>query len=618
MKLDLLENIIQPSDIKAMQVDELNKLAREIRHALVHNISSNGGHLASNLGIVELTIAIHKVFDSPRDKIIFDVGHQSYVHKMLTGRYKEFSSIRKLNGISGFPNPDESEHDIFKTGHSSTSISSALGIACGASINNDDSFSVAVIGDGSMTGGLAYEGLNNAGGSKKNIIVILNDNDMSISRNVGSIAKAITHMRNKRSYFRFKDFFSRTVSKIPFIGVPLNRRFSRLKSAIKSYFYSSNIFEGLGFKYIGPINGHDIELLSRVLDRAKSLKCPVLVHVKTKKGKGYSFAENSPHEFHGIGGFDVSTGSSESLSQMTFTDAFGKSIVEIAQENENICAITAAMGPSCGLSMFADKFPDRYFDVGIAEAHAVTFAAGLAKTGKLPIFSVYSTFLQRAYDQIIHDISLQKIKMIFAVDRAGIVGEDGETHQGLFDIPMLLPIPNVNIFSPSNASEVDLFLKRAVNDESLSSFIRYPRGNCIGYNDYPFEYSDCNWQYIDKGSYITIVSYGRQIYEVLDAAKDKQINIVKINLINRFDKELIDKLVCNKHIIFAEECYKIGGVGNLLKSELYDNGYKGEFTNIAIDNVFIKHSTQKEAKSICKIDNLYIKDIIEGIENLCD
>jgi len=614
MNLALLDKISSPDDLKKLSRDELTLLAEEIRYTLIHNISSTGGHLASNLGIVELTIALHRVFDSPKDKIVFDVGHQCYVHKIITGRLKDFLTLRTKDGLSGFPNPSESEHDVFKTGHSSTSISSALGIASAMSLEGQkDAYAVAVIGDGSMTGGLAFEGLNNAGNSNNNLIVILNDNKMSISKNVGAMAKALTNMRNKRSYFRFKDFLSDFTLKIPFIGKPLYRRLERFKTAVKSYFYSSNIFEGMGFKYMGPVDGHNIEVLSGVLNRAKSLKQPVLVHVKTTKGKGYSFAENSPHDFHGVGKFDVDTGNGNASLQLSFTDVFGKSLVEISKSNANICAITAAMGPSCGLLKFKELFPDRFFDVGIAEGHAVTFAAGLAKMGKLPVFAVYSTFFQRSYDQIIHDISLQNLKAVFAIDRSGFVGEDGETHQGLFDIPMLLPIPNIKIFVPTTASELTMFLTRAIEKESFSSIIRYPKDNCISYGEYPFKNTDCDYQLISNGHDTVIVSYGRQMYNVLKAASDLPVDILKLNLVNAFDDELLNMFSHYKKVVFVEECYKIGGVGMLLESRLLGLSFNGKFYHFAIDNDFVKHATQKQMFKQFGLDADSLSKSIEGI-----
>lgn len=610
-----LENINIDS-VKLMSTDELKSLSEVIREALIKNVSLTGGHLSSNLGVVELTVAIHKVFNSPSDQIVFDVGHQCYVHKMLTGRYDKFSTLRKKDGLSGFPNPDESEHDIFKSGHSSTSISSALGLVYANSINkNNDATVVAVIGDGSMTGGLAYEGLNNAGSSGKNLVVILNDNKMSISRNVGSMSKMLTRLRSKSSYFRAKDILASFIIKIPYIGKPVYRRLNRLKSAIKSYVYSSNIFESMGFKYIGPIDGHNIDLLVRVLERAKSLKRPVLVHVNTKKGKGYTYAENKPREFHGVGEFDVDTGNTSQESQLTFTDVFGQSIVSLAENDNSVCAITAAMGPSCGLSKFKDLFPKRFFDVGIAEQHAVTFASGLAKNGLKPVFAVYSTFLQRSYDQIIHDVSLQGIKMVFAIDRAGIVGSDGETHQGLFDIPMLLPIPNINIFAPSTGTELSVMLKRAVCDEVISSAIRYPKSNCIEYKNYPFNSPESDWECVSKNSDTVVVSYGRQIIDVIDAAAETSVDIVKLNILNKFDDTLMQKLSNYKNIFFVEECYKTGGVGMMLQSKLQSMHYSGTYNHIAIENCFVKHASQSEIKSMYGLDS---SSIIKSIKSITE
>lgn len=605
----MLENLIDPSDLKTMSSAQLKDLCADIRKALIYNISNCGGHLASNLGVVELTVALHRVFDSPYDQIVFDVGHQCYVHKMLTGRYGAFSALRKKDGISGFPNPDESVHDHFKTGHSSTSISSALGLAYANSINgNKDATAVAVIGDGSMTGGLAYEGLNNAGGSGQNIVVVLNDNDMSISKNVGSIAKALTRLRNRSGYFKSKDVFVRYLIKIPCIGKPLYRQMIKLKSAVKTYFYSSNLFEAMGFKYIGPIDGHDIELLTRVLTRAKSLKCPVLVHVKTVKGKGYSYAEDNPHEYHGIGEFDINTGAANKEQQVHFTDIFGKTLLNIAKENSKVCAVTAAMGESCGLSAFKNAYPERFFDVGIAEQHAVTFSAGLAKNGMLPVFAVYSTFFQRSYDQIIHDISLQNLKVIFALDRAGLVGNDGETHQGMFDIPMVLPIPNIKIFSPATGTELEKIMHRAVYIEQSAVIIRYPKSNCIKYTDYPFKNADSDWELYDNSSRFAVISYGREIHEVLFSLPVQRPDVIKLNLINRFSDELIDKLLSYSKILFIEECYLIGGVGSLLSDTLIKKGYSGVYDTIGVDNCFIRHSDQSTCLHDLNLSSDFLKD----------
>ncbi len=616
MEKSLLKKYNFPQDLKILSNDKLSLLAQDIRNELIYNISNNGGHLASNLGIVELTIAIHKVFESPKDKIVFDVGHQSYVHKMLTGRLDGFNTLRKKGGISGFPNPEESEHDLFKTGHSSTSISSVLGIASAGTLDNDDSTVVAVIGDGSMTGGLAYEGLNNAGHSNKNIVVILNDNNMSISHNVGGVSNAFTVMRNKRSYFKLKDKTANLLLNLPRIGKPIYDRLERLKNAVKTYFYTANIFEAMGFKYIGPINGHDIELLTRVLTRAKQMKTPVVVHVKTVKGKGYSFAEQKPHHFHGVSEFNIDTGAGNVIEGENFSSAFGKSLVQLAKNDDRICAITAAMGDSCGLSDFKKLLSERYFDVGIAEQHAVTFASGLSKAGKIPVFSVYSTFLQRSYDQIIHDVSLQKLKLILAIDRAGLVGSDGETHQGLFDIPMLLPIPNIKIFSPATKSELQIFLERVVNVENNISVIRYPKDNFAKLDNYPFEQNNADWQFLNNNSDTVVISYGRLIFNVLTASQEFNVDVLKLNLLNVYDDVLVSELLKYKNIIFIEECYEIGGIGNHLKSKLYDNGFNGRFVLRAIKNGFIEHSTQLEAFELCKIDTPSIKKLIEDTLSL--
>ncbi len=607
MSLSLLENLTSPGQLSDMSDTELKELADELRHALLMGVSSTGGHLASNLGVVELTIALHRVFNSPVDQIVFDVGHQCYVHKMLTGRFDRFSTLRQEEGLSGFPNPEESEHDIFKTGHSSTSISSALGLAYAKRLSGDDSSVVAVIGDGSMTGGMAYEGLNNAGNSGCNLVVVLNDNNMSISKNVGAISKAITRMRNRSSYFRFKDGFENFLMHLPLVGKPMYSGLVRLKSAVKTLFYSSNIFESMGFKYIGPVDGHNIELLSRVLERAKSLKCPVLVHVKTKKGKGYQFAENKPREFHGVGEFDVGTGNSNPNTQLSFTDVFGRAILRLAEKDKRICAITAAMGESCGLSQFKAQFPERFFDVGIAEQHAVTFAGGLAKNGYLPVFAVYSSFFQRSFDQVIHDVSLQNLKVVFAVDRAGIVGDDGETHQGMFDIPMLLPIPNVLIFSPSTGTELEKMLTRAVELEKLSCAVRYPRGGCISYTEFPFKNPSSDWDFSGDGANTAVISYGRLIHDVLPAAADFGADVIKLNLINRFESSLLDRLMGYEKLLFAEECYRIGGIGELLASALISRGYKGVYKIAAADNEFIKHSPLPSVKARLGLDSASIK-----------
>jgi 1-deoxy-D-xylulose-5-phosphate synthase len=492
----ILEKINSPRDIKKLNVAEMNILARETRKFLIETVSKTGGHLASNLGAVELTIAIHHVFDLPRDKLVWDVGHESYAHKIFTGRREKFSTLRQLGGLSGFPKSSESEYDAFNTGHSSTSISACLGMAEAMKLTGCNARAIAVIGDGAMTGGMAFEALNCAGASKIPIIIILNDNGMSISKNVGAIASHLTSIRNNAAYFKIKDNIKTALGSFP-LGERASSLISKIKGDIKHMLIPDRIFEDFGVRYLGPVDGHDISELINIFSRAKSLREPVLVHVHTIKGKGYSFAETSPDIFHGVGRFESETGKifspaknlpaqdgmasgyfgfSVSSCGKTYSEIFGDKICEMAQTNKKIVAVTAAMPGGVGLMNFAKKFPRRFFDVGIAEQHAVTFSAGLAKMGFAPVFAVYSSFLQRAYDQILHDVALQNLHVVFAIDRAGLVGEDGETHQGLFDVAFLSHIPNLKIFAPSTAIELENMLNYAVNFCDGPVFIRYPRG----------------------------------------------------------------------------------------------------------------------------------------------
>jgi 1-deoxy-D-xylulose-5-phosphate synthase len=436
---NLLSRINSPEDLKCLDTGELILLSEEIRRFLIESVSKTGGHLASNLGVVELTLALHKVFESPKDKIVWDVGHQSYVHKIVTGRRDDFVNLRKLNGISGFPKTSESIHDCFDTGHSSTSISSALGMARARDLKNEDYFVIAVIGDGSLTGGMAYEALNDAGRSPNNLIVILNDNEMSISKNVGGISKYLNKIRTEPLYFKMKEDIDIVLKKIPAVGKSAAKFIDIAKGSIKYMLMAGMIFEELGFKYLGPVDGHEIEDLIEVLNRAKRIKGPVMIHIRTQKGKGYSFAEKSPQRFHGIPPFEIETGEAFKSGVPTYTDVFSEKIVEIAQKDKDVVAITAAMPDGTGLSLFSKKFENRFFDVGIAEQHAVTMAAGMARSGLKPVVAVYSTFLQRAYDQVLHDVALQSLNVVFAIDRAGLVGEDGETHQGLYDLSFFRP-----------------------------------------------------------------------------------------------------------------------------------------------------------------------------------
>lgn len=474
----LLDGVNAPADIKNLTDAELAALSDEIREFLIEHVSKTGGHLASNLGVVELTIALHKVFDSPKDKLIWDVGHQAYVHKILTGRKDRFDTLRKEGGLSGFPKRHESAHDAFDTGHSSTSLSAALGLARARDLKHEDYHVVAIIGDGAMTGGMAYEALNDIGHDKAmRLIVILNDNKMSISQNVGGLSTYLNKMRTEHAYFRMKDRVYRFLSAIPVIGKRAAELAQSLKQSVKTLFFPDTIFDELGFRYMGPYDGHDIPTIERVLETAKGFSGPVLIHLVTQKGKGFSYAEDEPERFHGVGAFDCETGECISPSDKgSFSEAFSKAMVEFGEKDPSIVAITAAMEAGTGLSAFGEKYPKRTFDVGISEQHAVTYAAGLAVGGIKPVFAIYSSFLQRGYDQVLHDVALQNLHVVFAIDRAGAVGADGETHQGVFDMAYLSHIPNMTILAPSCYRELHEMLRYALFEAEGPVSVRYPRG----------------------------------------------------------------------------------------------------------------------------------------------
>ena len=542
MSNKILDNINSPTDIKNLSEYELNELADEIRTVIIETVSENGGHLASNLGVVELTLAIHKVFNMPVDKLVWDVGHQSYAHKIITGRKNQIHTIRKENGLSGFPKRNESPYDSFDTGHSSTSISAAFGISCAGDVSKDNHYTIAVIGDGALSGGLAYEGLNNSGRYKKNFIVILNDNKMSISKNVGSMAKYLTKTRIKPSYLDAKSRVQGTLAKIPVIGKPLANAMKKLKDWVRDEFFGhrNNIFEQMGFTYYGTFDGHNIPQLVTALEAAKRKKGPVIVHVCTKKGKGYEFAEKNPKDFHGISSFDIDTGEPKS-SAKGYSYIFGKYLCSLAENDKRICAITAAMSSGTGLEEFSKKYKERFFDVGIAEEHAVTFAGGLAAGNVIPVFAVYSTFLQRAYDQILHDAALQNLHVVLAIDRAGIVGEDGETHQGIFDVAFLNTIPNVTIYAPSSFRELEIMLNKAIYHTKGTVAVRYPRGS-EKYLPDNFEPSAEPYSlYGDADCDDLIITYGRTFSDVCMARDelDKKVCILKLNQIKPFPKRLL-------------------------------------------------------------------------------
>ncbi len=587
----ILDQIRSPQDLKKLEESQLAALCDEIRETIIETVSNNGGHLASNLGVVELTVALALTFDFPKDTVVWDVGHQSYAYKLLTGRYDRFSTIRKENGLSGFPCREESEYDSFTCGHSSASISSALGVSEANFLQGKEGSVVAVIGDGALTGGLAYEGLNNAGRLHRNLIVVLNDNNMSISKNVGSMARYLTYMRTKPGYIRIKKDVKSSLQKLPVVGPAIASILWHIKRSIKKVFYNSTIFEDFGFAYYGPFDGHNIKELREAFESAKMIQKPVLLHVRTYKGKGYQYAEQDPCIYHGLSGFDVTTGETGEKSQ-SFSDVFGKTLCELAVKDPKICAITAAMQDGTGLSEFREKFRSRFFDVGISEEHAVTFAGGLASGGMLPVFAVYSTFLQRAYDELIHDVSIQGVKVILAVDRAGVVGEDGKTHQGMFDAAYLQTIPNITVFSPAYFEELQMQLSFLVKDGTGLCAVRYPRGKEL-YKPAWFKSSaDAYTVAGPAGAQVCIVTYGRLFSFAAEAQSNLKsaglpVKIIKLNRIIPVDINAVREAVACETVFFFEEGVRRGGIGEHFSFLMDREGFQGEMVLRAIDNPYI-------------------------------
>lgn len=605
----LLEKINKPNDIKKIPKSEYPRLAKEIRRFLVNNISKTGGHLASNLGAVELTIALHSVLELPKDKIIWDVGHQSYTHKILTGRREQFSKLRKYSGLSGFPKHNESECDVFDTGHSSTSISAALGIATADKLNGKDSTIVAVIGDGALTGGMAYEALNNLSALNRNFIIILNDNNMSISENVGGMSEYLNKIRIGEMYNDLKVDVEKSLNKIPKVGNKIVKGVKRTKDSIKQFFVPGGLFDELGITYIGPVDGHDINNMIEMLSDAKKLDHPVLIHVLTKKGHGYRFARENPSKFHGIDPFDKYTGEKLNISQNdSYTDVFSKKLVEMGKNDKDIVAITAAMPDGTGLSRFKESFPERFFDVGIAEEHAVTFAAGLAANGKKPFISIYSSFYQRAYDQIIHDVCIQNLPVKLIFDRAGLVGRDGETHQGLFDIAFLSSIPNMTVVSPMDDNELSKALDFAA-EYNAPIAVRFPRGEAYSYDlgkDDEFTYGKS--RVLTEGEKVAIIAVGGMVEETIKAVEilwenGLQPTLVDARFIKPFDTELIDKLSINHNVIYTiEEGIKRGGFGEGLVSYVSQQNLDIKVKVIAIDDIFVKQGSVQHLRKKLGID----------------
>ena len=612
---NILNSVNKPEDLKELNIKQKKQLAEELREFIIDVVSKNGGHLASNLGVVELTIALHSIFDTPKDKIIWDVGHQTYVHKILTGRKEQMYSLRKAGGISGFPKTSESEYDCFNTGHSSTSISAALGMARARDILNEDYKVIAVIGDGSLTGGMAEEALNDAGASKSNVIVILNDNEMSISKNVGGISKLLGKIRTKKIYTKANENVKNRISKIPGLGKKIVGFTSKVKNSIKQLFIPRMYFEDIGYTYLGPVDGNNIEDVETILKQSKTCKGPVLVHIVTKKGKGYKPAEKNPSKFHGTSPFNVKSGNLVKAKQTDYSKVFGNKLVELAKNDNRIVAITAAMTDGTGLGDFKKKYPKRFFDVGIAEQHAIGMAAGMARTGLIPVVPIYSSFYQRAYDQVIHDVCMQNLHVIMCADRAGIVGADGETHQGLSDMSSFSIIPNMTIMAPKDFKELKQMMDFSIKHES-PILIRYPRGG-EGKNKFKTHYEIAlgRSELIKEGCDVTIVAIGKMVERAVDVAKSfsdigVSTEIINARFLKPFDETAVIKSIKKtKNVITIEDGLLRGGLATtvnelIAKNQLQDVHIK----NLGYDDEFVKHGSVSEIEKRYHLDTQSIVD----------
>jgi len=603
--LDLLDRIKLPEDLKNLSDREVKQLAKEIRAFLVKSVAQTGGHLASNLGVVELTLALYKVFDFPKDKIIWDVGHQSYVHKILSGRKDKFPTLRKFDGMSGFPKTCESEYDCFNTGHSSTSASAALGFARARDLAGGKENVIAVFGDGALTGGMLYEALNDAGHSKTRLILILNDNAMSISRNVGAISKHLRKLRTKPGYYKSKRRVEKFLAKLPLCGKIFASLIRKIKFMLRSMVLPPTMFDDLGFEYIGPVDGHDIEAVSDALKAAKQSSKPVLLHVLTKKGKGYAPAEKNPQYFHGVSRFENEAEILEKGGKKDYSAVFGKVLCDIAQKNKDVAAITAAMPIGTGLDLFCEKFKTRFFDVGIAEQHAVTFAAGMAMSGKIPVVAVYSSFLQRAYDQILHDVCLQNLHVVFCIDRAGVVGADGETHHGLYDVAFLSHMPNMAVLSPSSFDELEKMLYYAVNIHKGPIAIRYPRGNDEFSKAVDFEFAKAN--VISQGEDITVISTGRMMkkaHNVCEKLKLHGVNaeLMEMGTIVPFDAESFLQSVKKTGVAAVIEDHAEGGLCAMVSDCIAKNNVPIKLKCFAFPKQPVTHGSVEELDCLYKLD----------------
>lgn len=619
----LLEQIASPQDLRKLTSVQLPQLAEELREQIISTVAVNGGHLGSSLGVIELTIALHRAFDSPRDRIIWDVGHQAYAHKLLTGRREQFSSLRQLDGISGFPKRSESPHDVFGVGHSSTSISAALGMAAAGDILQEDDKIIAVIGDGSLTAGMAFEALNHAGDLKQKLVVILNDNEMSISPNVGALSSFLSRKMTSDAFIRFKKETEHLLGYVPGIGRDLVNLAKRAEESLKSFMTPGMLFEGFGFDYFGPLDGHNIEELTETLHNVAQIRGPVLLHVMTQKGKGYRPAEQNPPKFHGVGPFDLDTGRSKKSSSVkapAYTEVFGQALVDLAREDRRIVAITAAMAEGTGLNRFAETFPERFFDVGIAEQHAVTFAAGLACRGLRPVVAIYSTFMQRAYDQVLHDVCLQKLPVTFAMDRGGLVGADGPTHHGAFDMSFLRHIPNLVLAAPRDEVELQRIMKTASHAECPFAY-RYPRGSGTGrvLPEAAEEIPIGTAELLRPGSDGLLLAVGSVLGEALEAAENLAAEGIEVAVIDgRFIKPLDDRLLCEQarqapFVMTVEENVLQGGFGSAVLELFSEQGVNVPVVCVGLPDRFIEQGTQAELRARLGIDAAGLQERIRQL-----
>lgn len=616
---NILDKIKSPDDVHKLSNKELEVLSEEIREFLIDSVSKTGGHLSSNLGVVELTLSLYNTYNLEKDKIVWDVGHQSYVHKILSGRKERFNTLRKYGGLCGFPKRTESKYDVFGAGHSSTSISAAVGMARARDVLKDDFNIVAVIGDGALTGGMALEALNDVGFNKTNITIILNDNQMSISKNVGGLSNHLNKLRVGPGYNKLKEDINTTLSGSN-VGKAVMHSIHKVKDSIKQLLVPSMFFEGMGIKYIGPIDGHDIDMMNDVLSKAKLINGPVLVHVITQKGKGYEFAEKNPNKYHGVTPFDLESGEANINSQKSYSKVFGDTMIELAESDERIVAITAAMPDGTGLKQFSQRYKNRFFDVGIAEEHATTLAAGMASAGLKPVFAVYSTFLQRAFDQIIHDVCIQKLPVVFALDRAGIVGEDGETHQGVFDISYLNMIPNLMVLAPKHLDELSLMLKWATNQDCPVA-IRYPRGSDCCDEIKPLKDIKCGkWEKIIDGEGTAIIAVGKMVQHAIIARNELielgyNPSIINASFIKPMDLEMLKELVAQGYnIVTIEDNIINGGFGSYVLMALNKLGFKGKFKVLGFKDEFIPHGDVASLYRDAGLDPKGIKECIIDIQ----